>query len=345
MIGKYLNGYHDEDGEHIPLGWDEWYAKFTGQGGDNTYYDYSLSENGTVVSYGSGEQDYLTDVQTEEAKDFIRQSADGSQPLFMYLAPSAPHDKRINAPRHDGMFQGERAPRPPSFDETDVSDKPRWVQDLSRYSSNDEDIDRVYKKRLRMLQAVDDMVEAVVDELSATGRLDETYIFFTSDNGWHLFEHRVPWQKNAPYEESIRVPLAVRGPGIPAGRATDQMALNIDLAPTFGELGGAAIPSFVDGRSLRPTFASDASSWRTAFLEEFWYDDLVPEHAAVRTSRHKFVEYDTEEKELYDLSSDPYELESLHASVDPTLIESLKSRLEALTACAEESCRKAEDEP
>ena len=218
LIGKYLNGYPTSgQRRYVPPGWDEWYAKFGGG-----YYDYSLNENGTgVVSYGSTEQDYSTDVLLDKAHDLIKRSAGYSQPFFMYLAPNAPHDPYVSAPRHEGMFEDVQAPRPPSFDESDVSDKPLWVNSRSRLSADEEEqIDQVFRERLRMLQAVDDMVEGVVSELTAQGELDDTYIFFTSDNGYHLGEHRILEEKNTPYEESIKVPLAVRGPGIPPGRVT-----------------------------------------------------------------------------------------------------------------------------
>lgn len=339
LIGKYMNNYVRP--EQVPPGWDEWYARFKGEE-DALYYDYGLSENGTVVDYGAGEEDYSTDVLAEKAKDFIRRSGGDSQPFFMYLSPTAPHDPHVNAPRHDGMFEDVQAPRPPSFDEADVSDKPAWVRDLP---SKKEDVDEVFRKRLRMLQAMDEMVEGVVKELSSAGRLENTYIFFASDNGWHLGEHGITFEKNTPYEESIRVPLVVRGPGIPPGRISDQMALNIDLGPTFADLGGAAVPPFVDGRSIRPTFAVDAPSWRTAFLEEVLHGKPVPEHKAVRTATHKYIEYTEVEGELYDLEADPYEVNNLYDDADPSLVADLKSRLEALRECTGESCRAAENRP
>jgi N-acetylglucosamine-6-sulfatase len=344
LIGKYLNGYPTGDREtYVPPGWDEWYARLEGGG----YYDYKLNENGTVVSYGSTERDYSTDVLSDKARGIVRRSADDPRPLFLYLAPSAPHDPHINAPRHDGMFEDVHAQRSPSFDEPDVSDKPEWVRDLPKLSAKEEKkVDQAFRGRLRMLQAVDDMVEGVVDELKATGRIKNTYLFFASDNGFHLGEHRIAFEKNAPYEESVRIPLAVRGPGIPAGRVADQMVLNTDLAPTFADLGGATVPSFVDGRSLRPTLASDAPSWRTAFLEESWKSNPVPKYGAVRTATHKYIKVkDSDDRELYDLTEDPYELDNLYDAADPALLENMKSRLEALKTCAAESCQAAEDGP
>jgi arylsulfatase A-like enzyme len=151
----------------------------------------------------------------------------------------------------------------------------------------------------------------------------------------------------APFEESIRVPLAVRGPGIPTGRTTDQIALNIDLAPTFADLSGATVPSFVDGRSLKPTFAQDTPSWRTAFLTEFLRgQEGMPQHNAIRTAGgEKYVEYPRGakvEQEYYRLGVDPYELENTYRNADPNRIEELRARLEALKDCSGAGCREAE---
>jgi N-acetylglucosamine-6-sulfatase len=348
LLGKYLNGYNDKYGAHVPQGWDEWYARLSAE-----YYRYNLSENGTRVSYGSRPADYLTDVETQKATDFISRSADSPEPLFMYLAPNAPHSPYQAAPRHENLFAEEKAPRPPSYDEADVGDKPALVSDLASFDARQQtNLDQTYRQRLQMLQAVDDMVEGVVNELEATGRLENTYIFFTSDNGFLLGEHRVVEKKGLPYEESIRVPLAVRGPGIPAGSTTDRIGLNTDLAPTFADLAKVTPPDFVDGRSLRPLFASDPFSWRTAFLEEFFMGKKG--YKAVRTTEDKkYVEYSrTGEREFYDLATDPYELENRYQTADVASLESLqwrlsalalRSRLSVLEDCAGETCRAAED--
>ena len=299
------------------------------------------------MSYGSAPEDYLTDVETEKAKIFVRQSAGDSHPLFMYLAPSAPHAPYVAAQRHDSLFEDARAPRPSSFDERDVSDKPDWVRGLPRLGTEEEAaIDETYRTQLQMLQALDDMVEGVVDELAATGRLHNTYLFFTSDNGMHFGEHRIPGGKGTPYEESMRVPLIARGPGIPAGRSTRQMALNIDFAPTLAALSGVEAPDFVDGRSLVPTFSSKATTWRSAFLEESWGGQRVPTHRSVRTMKHKLIYYpESKTRELYDLSVDPNETRNTYRSTDVSLRTNLRSRLDTLKACSGQACRDAEVTP
>ena len=125
-----------------------------------------------------------------------------------------------------------------------------------------------YRRRLRSLQAIDDMVETIVGTLEATGALERTYVIYTSDNGFHMGEHRLIAGKDTPYEEDIRVPMVMRGPGVPEGVRIDAMALNIDLAPTFAEIAGIEPPAFVDGRSLLPLLADPAQPWRQSFLIE-----------------------------------------------------------------------------
>jgi N-acetylglucosamine-6-sulfatase len=349
LIGKYLNGYARRDDEtYVPPGWDEWHARLGG--GD--YYDYQINDDGEIVQYGSDEQDYYTDVLADKAKGYVRNVADDSSPFFMYLAPSTPHGPFVPAPRHKEAYEDLEAPQPPSFDESDVDDKPAWVRDLPRLGSSDvEQVGNTYRNRLRMLLSLDEMVAGLIEELRATGELENTYVFFTSDNGYHLGEHRINVGKRTAYEEAIRVPLSVRGPGVPAGQTVKQTALNIDFAPTIADLARISAPAFVDGRSLMPLL-SDAPpvAWRSAFLLEHWNGgggapEQTPTYAAVRTGTVKHVEHAQGDEELYDLSSDPYEMESLHASVDPALIESLRSYLEDLKACTGEACREAEDAP
>src|SRR3990172_1877511 len=220
--------------------------------------------------------DYLTDVLARKASDVIRRATRDGTPFFIYLATYAPHAPATPARRHANAFPNTTAPRPPSFNEADVSDKPAWVQDLPLLSP--EQITRIneqYRVRLRSLLAVDDLLATLVDALQNTGRLGRTYILFTSDNGFHMGEHRMLMGKNTAYDEDIRVPLIVRGPAVPARRTLEHLTLNIDLAPTFAELTGAAMPAFVDGRSLVRLLGATPpplAQWRQAFLVEHYVE-------------------------------------------------------------------------
>jgi N-acetylglucosamine-6-sulfatase len=176
---------------------------------------------------------------------------------------------RPPAPRHANLFPGVQAPRTPNYNEADVSDKPAYIKDRPPLTQRQMDtIDQDYRKRLQSLQAVDEGIAAIVDKLKATGQLDNTYIFFTSDNGYHLGNHRQIVGKIAPYQEELRVTMIVRGPGVPAGQTLAQLTGNVDLAPTWADLAGATAASFVDGRSLVPLMRANPpalAQWRQVF--------------------------------------------------------------------------------
>lgn len=351
LLGKYLNGYPVTT--HVPTGWDEWYAV---AGGVN-FFNYRLNENGEVVAYGNNPEDYLTDVLAEKGADFIQRTAPTGQPFFMYLAPFAPHsaagsNTATPAPRHEDAFPDVQAPRTPSFNETDISDKPLWLRNMRPNPLNQNQIemlDRQYRRRLQSMLAVEDLIENLIRTLRATRQLRNTYIFFSSDNGFHLGQHRLLAGKNTAYEEDIRVPLIVRGPHVPAGRVVEHLGVNIDLAPTFAELAGADVPDFVDGRSLVSLLRRhphSVESWRQAFLLEAGFITGNRVFQGIRTNRHTYVEYlNTGERELYDLEEDPDQLESIHEKADAALLNQLSSWLAALSECAGESCRSAEDAP
>ena len=249
LLGKYLNGYPETvDPTFVPPGWDEWDSPTSG-GNPYSEYNYRLNENGKLVRYGSSPQDYLVDVLSQKSSEFIQHK--GDKPFFLYVAPYVPHQPATPAPRYVDAFPGVQAPRTPSFNEADMSAEPQWLQ--NRPLLDDQQIatiDQLYRKRLQSMLGVEDMLENVVDTLQKTGQLDNTYIVFSSDNGFHLGQHRLPPGKMTAFEEDIHVPLVVRGPDVPAGKKVDDLAMNIDLAPTFADLGGAKTPSFVNGRSL-----------------------------------------------------------------------------------------------
>jgi N-acetylglucosamine-6-sulfatase len=269
FFGKYLNGYKET---YIPPGWDEWYA-VTGN-----YLSHTFNENGHLVNY-EPESYYDTDVMSDKASDYITRTAGADPPFFtadrpflMWIGTKAPHQPATPAPRDDDSYPAISLPHPPSFDEKDVSDKPGWVSDNPPLSKEQKRyMEELYRKRLQSMLAVDDMIGDLVGALHDSGELDNTYIVFTSDNGFHLGQHRLGAGKWTPYEEDIRVPLIVRGPGVPEGETLHHMVLNNDLAPTFADLAGSDIPSFVDGRSLKPLLTDEPTplkDWRKRFVIE-----------------------------------------------------------------------------
>ena len=287
FFGKYLNGY---GGTYIPPGWDEWY------GISGNFLSNSLNENGATIRYDP-ERYHLDDVLADKASDYVERTAGADPPFFttdrpflMWLGTKAPHQPATPAPRHEDEFQDLKLPKPPSFDERDVSDKPQWIQDNPPLGPDQVAyMEELNRKRLQSMMSVDDMVGDLVKTLPRTGELDNTYIVFTSDNGFHLGQHRLGAGKWTAYEEDIRVPLVVRGPGVPQGEKRPHMVLNNDLAPTIADLAGTPAPDFVDGRSLGPLLDGSPSpeeDWRRRFLVEAVAErDSVPRPPFVNESR------------------------------------------------------------
>lgn len=347
-VGKYLVGYPTGT-TYVPPGWDEWRSTYEGF---SPVFNYLMNENGSVVHYGSDPADYVTDVLTDKALEFIDSSeANDAQPFFLVYSVNAPHSDLlpngppVPAPRHVGAFAQLSAPRPPSFNEADVSDKPAAIQRLPLLSSPQiAAIDQEYRDRLESMLAVDEGIERIIHKLAALGELENTYIVFTSDNGYHLGEHRFRNGKAQIYEEDIRVPLLVRGPGVPAGLTRDHYALNIDLAPTFAEWGGAAPTDFMDGVSLAPLLGDSLPRhWRDDFLVELWglpaqgggqIRALRMEQAVGSERSAVYAEHLSGARELYDLRRDPYQLESLHGSAPPGHLQQWSRRLDELASSA-----------
>lgn len=336
LVGKYSNAYARgaSDG-YIPPGWDDWHGHLTAFE-DGRYYNYWVNDNGNVVRHGSKPEDYSADLETRQAVEFVRAEAGRPGPIFLYLAPEAPHVPATYAERHGGEFRYELAPRVPSFNEIDVREKPAWVRAFPSLSDQDIDrLDELQRWRMRSLSSVEDMLSAVVQALAETGRLERTYIIFTSDNGLLMGQHRAVACKENFYEETIRVPLFVQGPGVAAG-TVPQLTLNIDLAPTLAELAGLPVPDSVDGRSLAPFLRGQPpASWRTdAYVESY----AGPAHQyGLRTADWFYG--DTDEVELYDMRVDPYQLTNLRRRVSPAELEAFARRAAALATCRGATCR------
>jgi N-acetylglucosamine-6-sulfatase len=278
-----------------------------------------------------------------QTRDFIDTSLKRDRPFFAYVAPPAPHPPFTPAPRDRHSHDGLKAPRPPSFNERDVSDKPPWIRRPMLSDRKKAAIDNRHENRAETLGALDDLVGGVVNKLKDRRQLSNTYIVFTSDNGWHHGEHRIPDGKKQPYEESVRVPLLIREPGVKAGSSTGKLVLNTDYFPTFTSLAGIQTPGYVDGRSLRPVLKGNATIWRSAILLER-RDNGNPGRSfyGIRTSDgRKYLEYRSGFREGYNLPADPYELRNRYKGAPRP--SGLATRLQALKACAGPSCRSAEN--
>jgi N-acetylglucosamine-6-sulfatase len=332
LIGKYLNDYEDE-AKRVPRGWNTWFA-YAGKG---KYTNYLMSDKGKVREYGKKKQKkhYQTDVVSRKGVQFIA-STGASQPLFLFLSPSAPHEPATPAGRHKkARVTRGQAPRVPSFNEADMSDKPSyWSNNRSLDGQAIKNIDSLYIKQQRAMFAVEDLIADVMAALEQTGRLENTYLFFLSDNGLHHGEHRIHSEKNTPFEESIRSPLLVIGPGVPAGVEVDAMTSNIDLGPTFAELAGIAAPDFVDGRSLVPMLdGSSPSGWREAVLSELLNGPPSGGFTVLRSGPYALFAYGSGTRELYDLDADSYQPENIIDTASPALVDELEAQFDALADC------------
>jgi arylsulfatase A-like enzyme len=322
IYGKYLNGYV---APYIAPGWDEWHV-FK----NVAYFNYTLVENGTEVAFGSADADYSTDVLRDKAVQFIQDSST-QQPFFLYFAPKAPHGPATPAPRHAGSFSGIPPWRPPNYNEADVSDKPAWLQGIAPWTADQMAThDTFNQMQLECLQAVDEAVAAILQALVATGQDKNTMIIYASDNGYSWGSHR--WEpKQCPYEECMRVPLAVRyAPLAPLPRTESGFGLNIDHAETLSELAGATPDPGVEGMSMVQLLDGTTPTWRADFLEEHW-NGKITTYAQVRGDPWKYTEYTTNESELYNEPNDQFELTNVVTDPDNAAVAAaLAQRLREL---------------
>ena len=353
FVGKYLNDYgKSATSRFVPPGWDDWHAAVR-----VNYYRHSMLENGRITYYATAAKDYSSDVYTERALDVLRRHARSSRPFFLWLSYFAPHEGTpvekgdppglltpVPARRHKNRFSGMDLPRWPSLNERDVSDKPRDIR--RRPLLSPERLSAVrekYQQRLESLLAVDEGVAKVVAELRRLGELKRTVIIFTSDNGFLEGQHRVASGKEMVYEPSIRVPLIMRGPGVPKRMRLPQVVANVDLAPTILQLARATPGLAPDGRSFWPLFRDPGQEWgRDLLLERGPGGRNLGDrlYTALRTSRYLFVEHATGEHELYDLNADRFELRNLYDRPAYKPIEAeLAERLVRLRECVGQFCR------
>ncbi|XP_071960691.1 N-acetylglucosamine-6-sulfatase-like isoform X2 [Antedon mediterranea] len=378
MAGKYLNQYGTPDAggvEHIPPGWDWWIGLVK----NSVYYNYTLSVNGTAESHHDDYQkDYLTDVIKNRSLEFL-ENVDSSKPFFLMASTPACHSPFDSAPQYEEEFKDKNAPRGPSFNKHG-SDKHWLIRRAKTPMSNVslQYVDSTFKKRWRTLLSVDDMVESIVNSLTEKKLLDNTFIIYTSDNGFHLGQFSLPNDKRQLYEFDVRIPLLIRGPGVPKKKVIADPVINIDIMPTIVNLAGLTPPSDVDGASLLPLLIKsfneskkDTQPYRQVLVEhqgEFKNRnvqncpntkflsvcsvDCVCEDAInntytcvwtlEKTEKTVYCEMNDEENfiEFYNLVKDPHQLANIAKTVSPTVLSDQNKKLIALSVCKGPSCRK-----
>jgi len=261
--GKYLNKY---TGHHIPPGWDEWQGLVK----NSRFYNYTINSNGKLKYHGNNYQDdYLPDLITNKTLELISASARSSGPFLAVLSYPGPHGPEDAAPQYQDMFLNVTTHHTPAYDFAPNPDK-QWIL---RHTEKMLPIQRSFTdmlmtKRLQTLQTVDSAVEKIVEKLESTGELRNTYIFYTSDHGYHLGQFGLVKGKAFPFDFDTHVPFFVRGPGVPPGSIRNQPVLNIDLAPTFLDIAGLPKPPHMDGKSFLPTLTKPNKRFRDAFLIE-----------------------------------------------------------------------------
>lgn len=304
----YVGKWHMGTDDTPRPGFDRW-VSFRGQG---RYDDPPLNVDGKPVPA----QGYMTDLLSEHAVEFIRRPR--TKPFALYLAHKAVHGPFTPAERHKDLFADRPVPRSPNTKDT-LESKPvlrREIEGVPRLGPGTGSGDELIRNQLRCMSSVDEGVGRIFEALEQTRQLDNTLIVFTSDNGYLWGEHGLG-DKRFAYEESIRIPLAMRWPRlIKPDWVVEQFALNIDLAPTLLEVAGAPVPKPMQGRSLVPVLRGKPAGWRRSFLTEYFAEPRyprVPTWQAVRSERWKYVEYTALRgmDELYELKSDPYEMNNL----------------------------------
>lgn len=404
-IGKFLNGYGDEpfdEGKDVPPGWNAWHSVLRADT-NHYFYGYTLNNNGALEGpFGDsgswdtreyGERDdfgcptaplngkpcfYETDVFNRIAyEEMVGTSPE--QPFYLQLDYTAPHGdfRRPAGPepatRHYNTFAGAPYPhdRSQGFNEGNVNDKPRFIREAPYLSLQETHTYRVYyQKALESLRSIDEGVKSVVDTLGSLSRLRNTYVIFTSDNGFFYGEHRLTGGKFIAYEPATHLPLLIRGPGIKPGTSTGELAANIDLAPTILELAGASADKSIDGRSLVPYMKDPALRSRRPILFESFVETndveangeptaqrapvssghrgdasasiVAPpkDYLGIRLGPYKYIEWPSGEKELYDITKDPYELNNIIRVRNLSPIRAfLHAQLVRLEACVGRTCQ------
>lgn len=335
FMGKYLNDYPFGRPHYVPPGWD----RFEAYEGPTEYTDYSLNEQGVPREYGSNPGEYSTDVLVEKARQFI-QDTDPARPFFVEVALNAPHFSGGGAPpqppaRHLRSCGSVDLPTPENYGARDKVSEPAWLAAAPSLTPEQSTGFNIFRKATcQTLAAVDEDVQALLADLERQGRLADTYVVFFSDNGFSFGEHRIQG-KGHLYEESIRVPLLVRGPGVRPG-PVDRLTANIDITPTILDWAGVRAPDgFLDGRSFAGRLRGEPSDEPQEVLlrgcrtragpattpaspgaaatseggqECGGYPEDMGKNWGIRTPRYKLIEYPDGYVQLFDLQVDPYEL-------------------------------------
>jgi arylsulfatase A-like enzyme len=341
FTGKYLNGYGASSPR--PPGWDLWDPMVGG------IYDYWGTEFRRPRA--GDERRYSVDAVAERTLDYLARFARRNGPFFVWSSQIAPHatagrEGSWNPPRVPARQLPVPAARAPSLDNPSFTTRPRSGSPCvcDRTSWTRADVERFHRARLLSLQAVDLAVARAARVLADAGHLLDTYVFFTTDNAFLMGEHGY-FGKSTLYEEDLRIPLLVRGPGVVQGARSRLPVTLTDLAPTILQIAHARGVEHLDGTSFLPTLRHRPQRWRDTQLIQTGSLAASPGasgwgHRGVRTSRYTYgVEPDTGRELLLDRRLDRYEQQN--RADDPayaSVLRELRRRTSMLTACRGAAC-------
>lgn len=374
FAGKYLNQY---ESSKVPVGYDQ----FFGLHGNSKYYNYTLNENGDLVEFGDSPEDYLTTVIKTRALDFIKEQT-SEKPFYAMLSVPAAHAPFTPEDKYKGHFNNLKAPRTENFNVGAKPFKKHWLMTFGPNEMSDEvieTVDNFYQRRLETLLSVDDLVEEVILQLNKQKLIDETFIIFMSDNGYHLGQFAMPFDKRLPYETDIRVPLIVRGPNVPFKKVLRSPVLLLDLAPTimnwakipidYEEFDGQPFdslliePNIEDvherqmlvehwGEGNAETYNSECPYRKSQRLDgctaragcrcqDSWNNTYSCVRQISSDINFLFCSFKDHEsyQEAYDLDNDFYQLENIGFDILPSIQAKYLIMVDDLKSCKGESCR------
>ncbi len=339
LMGKYLNGYEaDRDG--VPQGWSEWAVA----GNAYANFNYTINHNGQLISPDL----HMTDQLSLLGQEFITMASDG--PFFLELSTFSPHAPYTPPARYADSFMDLTYPRTPAFAARPDPSQPKWMQDIPVLDKNfQRKIDDIYRLRVQSVKGVDDLIGDIRKTLDDLGLSKDTYVIFTSDNGYHLGEFSLRAGKMTPFDTDIHVPLVVLGPGVPAGKRVADLTMNIDLYPTFIDLAGLPASATVDGKSLVPLLKGQAGPGRQIAVVEHkrapqGADDPdasspkagdPPTYVALRMQDTMYVEYldGSGEVGFYDMTKDPDQMVNIASTLSPERLKALHEAAVANHTC------------